>query len=477
MSADYDEQFPDAGDDLRSRYLPVSRKELRRRREAELAAQREAQEEAQAAEDTLASGAELDQEAEFVDADVDTVADASVEQNPAVEADEAAAVAGFPGSQSADESVDAAEQDEPAHSPVADDSPAEEELHRTVDAVEAAESGGSSEAQPEEDAASEDELDPSTDDELEGEHPTTESPLPEPTADEDPARPEEEIADAVDSGADEEPTTEPESTDSSEAEAPEAPLPEPAVDEDPARPEEDVADAVTELIDLPLEDLGELSDDTDESAPAEASAQDSSSEETPSGDRAKDDSTASAKSAETPEAGVEEEAPVPASRRARRLLRDTESIPRMSPELLAELDQVTGAIARIDDPGTVDPELLKKQQALAAKAMQANQERQRQEREAAEREERKRRRRERPESEVITRKTLRDSLEDEGEYTEYATGSIEPVHARGAHGLDLDKLVDETSRQADRQNMLLWLVIILSVLLVIAIGLVIYFVL
>ncbi len=44
MSADSTEQDGSGGEDLRARYLPVSRKELRRRREAELAAQREASE-------------------------------------------------------------------------------------------------------------------------------------------------------------------------------------------------------------------------------------------------------------------------------------------------------------------------------------------------------------------------------------------------------------------------------------------------
>ncbi|WP_199765262.1 hypothetical protein, partial [Nesterenkonia massiliensis] len=56
MSADTTEQQAAGGDDLRARYLPVSRKELRRRREAELASQREAQEEAEATADELAAG-------------------------------------------------------------------------------------------------------------------------------------------------------------------------------------------------------------------------------------------------------------------------------------------------------------------------------------------------------------------------------------------------------------------------------------
>lgn len=53
MSADTTEQNAANGEELRERYLPVSRKELRRRREAELAAQREAGE-APAPEEELA---------------------------------------------------------------------------------------------------------------------------------------------------------------------------------------------------------------------------------------------------------------------------------------------------------------------------------------------------------------------------------------------------------------------------------------
>lgn len=162
------------------------------------------------------------------------------------------------------------------------------------------------------------------------------------------------------------------------------------------------------------------------------------------------------------------------SRRARRLLRDTQSIPRLSPELMAELDATNAEIAVIEDPNRVDPELLKKQQALAAKAMQANQERMRKEQAAAEKE-RRRRSRERPESQVLTDKMLRESLEQDPEEMQYFTGQIEPVHAQGAHGLDLNKLIDATSRQANRQNALLWVAIVLGVLLLAAIAAGIYF--
>ncbi|WP_120004890.1 hypothetical protein [Nesterenkonia muleiensis] len=162
------------------------------------------------------------------------------------------------------------------------------------------------------------------------------------------------------------------------------------------------------------------------------------------------------------------------SRRARRLLRDTQSIPRLSPELMAELDATNAEIAVIEDPNRVDPELLKKQQALAAKAMQANQERMRKEQAAAEKE-RRRRSRERPESQVLTDKMLRDSLGQDPEEMQYFTGQIEPVHAQGAHGLDLNKMVDATSRQANRQNALMWVTIVLGVLLLAAIAAGIYF--
>lgn len=191
--------------------------------------------------------------------------------------------------------------------------------------------------------------------------------------------------------------------------------------------------------------------------------------------------TSSARPQDLPGTELEDddEAPVPASRKSRRSLRLTGSMSVLSEEKLAELNEIHQAVIASDDPNRVDPELLKKQQALAARAMQANQERRRAEQVEAERDERMRRRRLLPESEVITRKALRAHMEsdEEAEHTEYATGSIEPIQARGAHGLEIDAMVEHSTRQGARQSMMGWLVIILAVLLVIAVGVVLSFIL
>lgn len=324
MSADITEQHTANGDDLRARYLPVSRKELRRRREAEKLSEEQDAAESESAEqpdDTSDSDPDPDDEL------ARTVQDTAV-----------------------------AEGDDLADEPEADRGEA-----------------------PDQDGA-------------ENGAPTVALPAP-PTPVEEPARPEEEIADA-------------------EAESEETPVPQQALEAaEDVQPELPEADA----------DSGTVG-----------------------------------------------------SRRARRLLRETESIPRLSPELLAELDATNAEIAVIEDPNRVDPELLKKQQALAAKAMQANQERMRKEQAVAEKE-RRRRSRERPESQVLTEKMLRDSLEEDPDDMQYFTGQIEPMHAQGAHGLDLNKMVDMTARQASRRNVLLWVVIVLAVLLVAAIVAGIYF--
>ncbi|GAA1108325.1 hypothetical protein [Nesterenkonia jeotgali] len=175
----------------------------------------------------------------------------------------------------------------------------------------------------------------------------------------------------------------------------------------------------------------------------------------------------------------QDEAPVPASRKSRRGLQVTENIAELSADKLAELQEINEAVAAADDPHRVDPELLKKQQALAARAMQANQERLRKEQVAADRDAKERRRRLRPESEVITRKALRAHMESDetAEPSDYATGSIEPIQARGAHGLEIDAMVEHSTRQGARQSMMGWLVIILAVLLVIALGVVLSFIL
>src|SRR5699024_2745350 len=168
-----------------------------------------------------------------------------------------------------------------------------------------------------------------------------------------------------------------------------------------------------------------------------------------------------------------QDAPIPASRRAKRLLRDTESLPRLAPELMDELNETTGEIAKHDDPERVDPELLKKQQALAAKAMQANQARMRREQADSEREA-KLRGDQQPESEVITGKTVRDARDGNFEEDVFLTGRIDPVEAQGAHGLELNEALDESSKQAGRQSMMMWLLIVLVVLLLVAIGVVLF---
>lgn len=371
MSADSTEQDGSGGEDLRARYLPVSRKELRRRREAGLAAQHEAAEEHEA------------------------------------------------------------ETDQPEDEPVAPgelgEIPAEEQTDVALPAVTDADSS------PEDEDAEE-------------------GPAAEDVAAEDSAAQDGEDADPEPSAEDE----------------PEA-LPEPDLlleEEDP-----------DEVVDL--EDDGSESDESESGEDLEASEEtDEESAETPEAEP----DEAGEEPGEGPEEDDSEEAPVPASRRARRLLRETDTFNVLDDEKLRELDEINQQVAEEDDPNRVDPELLKKQQAMAAKAMQANQERLRreqEEREEAERQERRRRRRERPESEVITRKALRAHMESDQEVDEepYATGEIEPVQARGAHGLELDEIVEHSSRQASRQSLLLWLVIILAVLLVVAVGIILIFVL
>lgn len=426
MSADITEQNAAGGDDLRARYLPVSRKELRRRREAELTAQREAQEAADAAADELALESDDDadsaeESAEFLETDDDELSGS--DHTDADQTDDDAAV---------DEGT--AEQDAVGDAPVVEDAIDESQLEDPES--EDFEDGEALTYEPPVDA--EDELSRAVED-------TTAS-----ETDDLPEAPEPEDVD------------EPADTTEISVETPEAALPEPADAEEPARPEEEVADVEQ---DFPTEDVtaGEvLADDLTEILEGDST----SDEEEPDVGHSSDAPAVSWVDTQ--------DAPIPASRRAKRLLRETEAIPAMSSDLLAELDATQAEIAKADDPNKVDPELLKKQQALAAKAMQANQERMRREHAAAEKEAR-RRRRERPESEILTGKMVRDSLNQDPEEMEYHTGQIEPVHAQGAHGLDLKKLIDATDRQVGRQNVLMWLVIILAVLLAIAVGAVIFF--
>lgn len=151
----------------------------------------------------------------------------------------------------------------------------------------------------------------------------------------------------------------------------------------------------------------------------------------------------------------------------------------LSEDGLAELRELHEAVAASDDPHHVDPELLKKQQALADRAMQANQERLAREQGDTGQDMSQRHRDLRPESEVITRKTLRTHMDSESpaEPAEHAPASIEPIQARGAHGLELDAMVEHGTRQGAQQSMMGWLVIILALLLIIAVGVVLSFIL
>ncbi len=125
------------------------------------------------------------------------------------------------------------------------------------------------------------------------------------------------------------------------------------------------------------------------------------------------------------------------------------------------------------DPTHVDPDLLKRQQALVAEAMRANAERGTSssagsEASAPESEERR-------ESAIITRKALRSTGDDEDKSARNEhTGSIEPVHARGAHGLELDELIQHSATQARRRVMMMWLLILVAVLLAVVVGVLIF---
>ncbi|GAB3178378.1 hypothetical protein GCM10027060_04140 [Nesterenkonia halophila] len=220
---------------------------------------------------------------------------------------------------------------------------------------------------------------------------------------------------------------------------------------------ESAEEAATDSEEMSEDASGEADDDTDdETDDADRVAAGDTAPETPSDD--------------------DELPPVPASRKGRLLLRETGQVPALDTQRRAEIDALTAEIVSQapSDPHAVDPELLKKQQEMAAKAMQANQERRRLEL-ADQEAEHERRRDERPESEVITRKTLRGYADAENpDPTDVAAGEIEPVEASGAHGLELDEMVEQTSRRASRQSAMLWLVIALSVLLLIAVGVVLY---
>ncbi|RJN31189.1 hypothetical protein [Nesterenkonia natronophila] len=380
MSADTTEQNAANGEHLRERYLPVSRKELRRRREAELAAQRQL-------EAGTGGTSETSESSDVSPAEETATSALSPEQEPEVQNE------------------------------------AEDELSRAIQATFASES-----------------------DELPQEPETGEDPDVEATSSDD------------DESTTEDEVSAPPQPEVGSAES--AVLPEP--EEAPARPEEEIADAEVEA-EFVLDEEDTTQDISRVAAPPEVQTTDESQEAAQVPDEEEDLPSSEPVGTESVPASTAE------SRRVRRMLRETQSIPPLSPELLAELDATNAEIAKAEDATAVDPELLKRQQSLAAKAMQANQERMRKEHAKAEKE-RRRRSRERPESQVLTEKMVRDSLEQDPEDMRYATGQIEPVHAQGAHGLDLNKMIDATSRQADRQKVLMWTAIVLGLLLFVAIA-------
>ncbi|GAA1185952.1 hypothetical protein [Nesterenkonia xinjiangensis] len=444
MTAENPEQG-DGGPDLRARYLPVSRKELRRRREAELAAMKDGG------------------PAPSLDATDDVADEAADETDDEAEAAVEHLAPAAPVSVSA--VID--QETQSANTPVVSPDRSEDILPDGSD--------GSTDVQGEEKSpevtsdAVADVSDPAVE--------ATDVNL-APVSPEDESDPEE-LDDLQDDDEAEPGGEDGIAADSDEAgsagEGPEA--------EDVASDEAASDDAAEERDDQG-ENLAEVEDPVQETQSPESDELVAESEDVQTGldDAAEDDAEDDGLGEELEDddydddVSADDSAPIPASRRARRLLRETGSLDPLTDERLQEIDQLTSEIAAqpVQDPHRVDPEVLKRQQALAAKAMQVNQERRRREMEEAARD-KVRRRRERPESEVITRKALRAyASSDDQEYTDVATGEIDPIDARGAHGLELDDMVEHTSRQASRQALLLWLVIILAVLLLIAVGVVLF---
>ena len=445
------------GDDLRARYLPVSRKELRRRREAELASER--------GEETPEEGSTPEPESAQTPTPPWGFAALINEKTREVREDERA---------ESDASDLGGDPDEDAEIKVEDD---HGEDDRDEDHVgEDPDTAGGDDV--DETAEPEAELDVDAEEFFGAEEPG----LPEDRAETDSDDPEEDVEDpASDEHASELIV---------ETELLVDPEPITAADQsDPA------ADSETPAQDLEPQNIEPGDAETEDAGSPETSEPEASS---PEGFIAPDDSAAALSLPEPPrnnapaeseparpqdlpstEIEDDEDAPVPASRKSRRSLRLTGSMSVLSEEKLAELNELQQELSAADDPNRVDPELLKKQQAFAARAMQANQERLREEQAEAERDQRMRRRRLRPESEVITRKALRAHMESDeaADQLDYATGSIEPIQARGAHGLEIDAMVEHSTRQGARQSMMGWLVIILAVLLVIAIGVVLSFIL
>lgn len=473
------------GDDLRARYLPVSRKELRRRREAGIAEEPHATQAQEAPTD-----AQTDAPADFVTA----------EEDPAAE-DSARTSAPEESGTEADSEVVAGPEREPDSAADAGGEP---------DSETAADSEADAEAQTDAESSSVPTFTTGSES-TSGPGPGAPAPwgftLPTPPASEpavpsEPALPADSalLAETSEQGSEDAATepangSEPGGTSedvledgqaepaeyfgSEEIEDPEDRAEtDPAEDELPAEATEDEVPAEATEDELPADSPAEEGPAEGTESPAETAEVDAAATVEPG-------SPASPPAQPRPEdlpgtdLDDQDEAPVPASRKSRRGLQVTENIAELSADKLAELQEINEAVAAADDPHRVDPELLKKQQALAARAMQANQERLRKEQVAADRDAKERRRRLRPESEVITRKALRAHMESDetAEPSDYATGSIEPIQARGAHGLEIDAMVEHSTRQGARQSMMGWLVIILAVLLVIALGVVLSFIL
>ncbi|MGJ9371715.1 hypothetical protein [Nesterenkonia sp. CF4.4] len=393
-----------SGDDLRARYLPVSRKELRRRREAELKQSRRGKPKK--------------------------------------------AAAAVPGPSLADESPDEPILDDSVLTGRAVDQEAEREGDVPADAPDADVSSPGAEVDPGSNSSLSSNAVPGFTTGSESASGTTSSGAPVtpwgftlPSSAADPSAASVPVAAAEADLAQAEPTTEDAEQDLSETPASTEPADEqtdPEASEDSAI-QDTAADAAGAEGDVPHDQV--LEDQGPE-------------------DEVPDVQTAEDGTAEEPDLNEEDGAPVPADR-------------------LTELQELNAAVAAADDPHRVDPELLKKQQALAARAMRANQERLREEQLEADPDAKEGRGGAGPESVIITRKTLRGHMDsDESpEPSDHATGAIEPIQARGAHGLEIDAMVEHSTRQGARQSMMGWLVIILAVLLIITVGVVLSFIL
>lgn len=116
------------------------------------------------------------------------------------------------------------------------------------------------------------------------------------------------------------------------------------------------------------------------------------------------------------------------------------------PEYTEDLRSLQEEIAAssTDDPTYVDPELLRRQEEMAARALREN-------------------------------RARRDLLpEAEAVVTGAEEASVPPVEATGAHGLDLQSAADESSRSAARRSQLIGLLIVVIFILLVAVGVVLF---